>query len=665
MPGASREWRAPSAETPERCAGMDAGKVILASLRAALARNDRDAAREEVRRLIREAPGVRGIAHHLELGAAAEEVGEWRLAETAYRLVLREDPTHPEALARLAELAAERGDLEAAAIQRERLAEARPDDTANLLMLRTLYRELGWGEQRRRVEARLEASGVRLEPEPPPAQAEEDEPGEAPGSGEPDLARVANPSDPEVARFLALFAGREDVHARQWFNPRRGTTGYSPVEEPMTARHVRQHLFGDLTLGVYPIRLDGTCVFFALDLDLTRAAIDHARRGPAEAAAVRETLRKSVDLVVERVRGLGLDPVVEDSGYKGRHLWFFLERPEPASLLHAVGRLLVRHLGEDLPGGIALEFFPRQPRRRGKGLGNLIKLPLGIHRRTGRRAWLLGPDGRPAPDQWGVLAHAPRVGHGALLELADRLAGILGERPDEAAAPWEDAASGSAATSSLSTRPAATETGVAPPQPPPWTEADFQIHPQVSHLLARCAVLAELKRLALETRSLTHDQQIVLVHVLGYVPGGVAAANYLLSRCPTVPADRRLKSPLRGHPISCPKVRQRIPEVTSRVSCSCVFEEAAEAYPSPVLHLRTAPPPGPAPGAEEEPLEVTAQRYLALRDRVDRLEEELASLARVVMEGLRSRGGELALDQGLLRLVVEDGIERLRWEGEG
>jgi len=630
----------------------------IATVTAALARNDRDAARSALGPLIRAAPAVRDVAHHLALGTAAEELGEWRWAETAYNLVLREDPAHPEALARLAALAEERGDLERAAIQRERLAEARPEDRGNLLALVGLYRSLAWPDQARRVEAALAALGVRLEAEepaaPPPAGAGED----AAAAGGPDVAAVANPTDADVARFLALFGGREDVHARQWYSPRKGVAGYSPVEEPLTARHVRQHLFGDITLGVYPIRLDGTCVFFALDLDLTKAALEFARRGPEEARQVRRSLTESLSRTVERVRELGLQPLVEDSGYKGRHLWFFLERPESARLLHDIGRLLVRWLARDLPGGVALEFFPRQPRRRGKGLGNLIKLPLGIHRRTGRRAWILQDDGSPHPRPFEALAAAVRVSHRKLLEVADVLAAELGERsPGEPAAPWEEVAE---EASGGGVEAPAPETGVAPVQPPPWTEADFDRHPHVSAVLRGCAVLDALRHLALETRVLAHDQQIVLVHTLGHLPGGVAAVNYLLERCPGVPADRYLKSPLRGHPISCPKIRQRVPEITSRVACACTFDLGEGAYPTPVLHARGIPAEA-SPEPDTPDPENLARRFLALGDRLERLRRERAELEAALAAALRTGGGEVVLEEGTLRLVTEDGVTRLEW----
>lgn len=638
----------------------------LEAVHAALERNDIDVARAEVAALVAAAPAVRDPDHHLALGRAAETAGEWSAAETAYNLVLRESAAHAEAHLRLAEIKAERGELEQAAVHRERLAVARPDDTSNLACLRALYRRLQWPEQERRVARALEGLGVRWAAEAPGPADEEPAP-DATDDTAPDrdralLETVVNPSDADVARFLALFSGREDVHARQWYSPRKGVAGYSPVEEPLTARLVRQHLFGDVTLGVYPIRLDGTCVFFAFDLDLTKAAIDYARRGTEEAAKVRADLARALDVSVRRLSDLGLEPLIEDSGYKGRHLWLFLERPETADLLFGLGKALRRRLEHDMPAGVALEVFPKQARRnKGKGYGNLIKLPLGIHRRTGRRAWLSGSDGAPHPRPFDLLAGRPKLTHRQLLEVADALDRAC-RGPGDGLPPWEAEGRHPPEGEPAQERPDPLP-DVARPAPPPWTEADFDRHPIISHLLGRCSVLRELQRRALEDRLLSHDEQVVLTQILGHLPGGAPAANYLLDRLVEPSGDRKLKSPLRGNPISCAKVRKRIPAVSSAVACNCRFPDDVDHYPTPVLHLRTAEGSTEEADPEEADPELLARRYLALQSRIDRLKGELGDLQRSLEPHVRA--GPLVVEGGELRRAERDGVVALEWVPTG
>ena len=635
----------------------------LTRVREALQRNDLDAARAALEPLIRSAPARHDIAYHLALGTAAEELGAWTWAETAYNLVLREDKGHPAARERLAELAADAGDLERAAIHREALAESRPEDTANLLALQSLYRKLAWREQAHRIEKKLTTLGMSLRAAGWEGSnlLEDETSTEAAGEPGPDLAALVNPPDADVARFLVLFAGREDVHARQWFSPRKGAGGYSPVEGPLTPRLVRRHLFGDETLGVYPIRLDGTCVFFALDLDLTGSAIEWARRGNAEAREIRERLSNAIQHALDRCHELGLEPLVEDSGYKGRHFWFFLRHPERVRNVHAVVKAVAAAIEDGLPAGISLEVFPKQSRRKGKGYGNLIKLPLGIHRRTGRRSWLLGPDLQVAARPFELLRQAHRITHEDFFRLADRLAGTgTSDLP-----PWEE----EVPTSALPSRPAAPEPPeprleVTAPTPPAWTDADYQHHPVISHVLAACPVLDEIVRRAIEERHLEHDEIVVLQHVLGHLPGGVAAANYAVSRTVAHDPSALLKSPLRGNPISCAKIRKRLPHITSRVACNCEFPDLGENYPSPVLHAAGLPPVSTSPSTTangDEPLEETARRWLALLARERAIRADLSHLEAALADRIGHTGGTLLLPEGRLTVVVRDGTTSLDW----
>ena len=113
---------------------------------------------------------------------------------------------------------------------------------------------------------------------------------------------VTNQSSPEakIDLFRSLFRGREDVYARRFESRRTGKKGYQPVCHnewitgickkpqarcndcahrnflPITDEVVRNHLLGmdpqdssgrDFTMGVYPMLLDETCWFLAVDLD--------------------------------------------------------------------------------------------------------------------------------------------------------------------------------------------------------------------------------------------------------------------------------------------------------------------------------------------------------------------------------------------------------------
>ncbi len=598
---------------------------------------------DEARQALRNATSARlqAAGEHREWGLLAERLGLLGVAEREFNLALRDDPRDRTALDHLVELALENGAFERAANLLERMLDLDPLDAEAARRLHGIYLDMGAGPRADALCQRMAAVGVGLpsgDQEPPPEEEE--------APSEPFI-----PADADLVRFLTLFGGREDVYARQWYSPAKGEGGYAPVREPLTVRQLRQHFLGEVTLGVYPIRLDGTCVFCALDVDLRRDALAEASRKRELAQLIRGELRETTQAVSRALTAARLPHLVEDSGYKGRHFWFFLEAPEHATTLVAVGKVVLRIVAPHLGPHLAAEWFPKASRPGSKGLGNLIKLPLGLHRRTGRRSRFLGPEGEPITRPFEALRLQPKVTRQQLEAAID----TWREGP-----PLADTAE--AADTRAGEQPAAAPPPVAMPPRPAWTAVDFDRTPAYARLFSHCPVVAALRRKAEEERRLSHDEIVVLQHTIGHMPSGVAAVNYLLARCLTVPQTAFLKSALRGNPVSCPKIRSRLPHITSRVPCACEFPDNPDAYPTPLLHLTglspedlTAPPPDLVP-------EDAIRRYLLLRHRLSELAAEIGSVEQNLIAAMRSRAEPYwELPEGTLRLVEQDGLADLQW----
>jgi|GEM_PF-6165419 len=88
-----------------------------------------------------------------------------------------------------------------------------------------------------------------------------------------------------------------------------------------------------------------------------------------------------------------------------------------------------------LPPGLHLEFFPKQPKLQGKGLANLIKLPLGVHRRTGYRSRLLDDQGQPLSDELAALRTVTRLPRRALYLAIEQLKALSPGAPAGPAPP--------------------------------------------------------------------------------------------------------------------------------------------------------------------------------------------------------------------------------------
>ncbi len=604
---------------------------------------------------------------HTRWGLLCEQAGLVGLAFHEFQLAVRDNRDDTVALSRLVEYYRERGETDRAAAILERLLERNPVDQEHLETYADLMRSDGAMPRLDEMLNRAVARGLSTErakelrgQQPSAADGADGVKQDAPSSRSQPPAPT--PTDADCVRFGTLFSGREDVYARQWCRPNDRQIGYAPVHEPLTPAVIRNHLLGSFTVGVYPIRLDQTANWFAIDLDINRQALDHARRAPEFAGQLRDLTRRTGIALLQSLRDLELQPLFENSGYKGRHYWVFLEQPERAKVLHQLGRTLLRYLQATLPSEFSLEFFPKQGKRSGKGLGNLIKLPLGIHRRTGYRSQLLDDQGQALSDPLDRLRNTPRLSREGLYGLIQRLKTAVGPVPADQAETEQQQAS---ADDTLPTEPTAP---LLPPDvPPPWTEADFDADPRIHHLLAECPVLAELKRQVDQHRQLSHDEQVVLIHTMGHVTGGPQAVNYLLDKCVDVGVDAFMKSQLKGNPISCPKIRKRIGHVTRRVRCRCAFEFAGDHYPTPVLHMHTlskdALPKVPEEDRESIDPDALARRYTVLDQRRREIEDQWRQMHDAFCRLIRAMPDQsFPWEAGTYRLVQKEGIETLTWD---
>jgi hypothetical protein len=287
---------------------------------------------------------------------------------------------------------------------------------------------------------------------------------------------------------------------------------------------------------------------------------------------------------------------------------------------------------------VRVEEFPNRDRLRTGDVGPLVKLPLGVHGRTGRRCALLDDLGHELADPLQAIRALPRLP-------ADVVCAALAPSP----------AGGTERT------PAST------------------IGPRARRLLDGCYVLGHLAKKAEQTSYLTHRERTSLLCTLGHLGDeGRAALHAIILRTynyKTEVTDRHAER-LPPWPISCPKLRELHPEAVVVGTCKCQFELRGKAYPTPVLYaLRPAeipvfrkPPPRPEAAAEaslslagapRQDAEETVRRIAELKRHrrgieaaLDRLHGELTAL----FDG--AGADSLQLSMGVLRRVR-------RSEGEG
>ena len=267
-------------------------------------------------------------------------------------------------------------------------------------------------------------------------------------------------SSPEekIALFRSLFRGRDDVYPRRFESRKTGKSGYAPACSnewvrgicekprvkcaecpnrrflPVTDEVIRWHLSGrddtgqPFIAGVYPMLLDETCFFLAVDFDKSGWLED--------SSAFLETCRR-----------MGLSASLERSrSGRGGHVWLFFEEAMSAALARKVGSHVLTETMERRPD-IGLDsydrFFPNQDTLPQGGFGNLIALPLQKHPRGDGNSVFIDDLAVPYPDQWAFLSTVQRIARGHLEEVAreaERRGRVLGVHlppsEDDDPTPW-------------------------------------------------------------------------------------------------------------------------------------------------------------------------------------------------------------------------------------
>lgn len=537
---------------------------------------------------------------HLAWADLLEELGLMEEVVLELNLAIRDDPEHEETYQRLAEIYLDQGKPLKAAHLWADLLKRRPQEPQAYQELGRALEEAGEFAKAKQVYTiALEKTGA--------AQFKDllahlkflEEPAEPPSALPETEQLLAQPH--HLVTFLSLFGGREGVYARQWVSP-TGESGYTPVQEPLSPKVAENHILGNFTVGVYPVRLDNTVNFIAFDLDLAKFAVNRAITSQRAWEALMAKVHKTACRLLDLAAAQDLPAYLEDSAFKGRHVFIFLESPLPAGVAKKCGELLATQL-LPLPPEVTLEIFPKQATVKPGSLGNLIKLPLGIHRRTGKRALFLYPDGQPYEDQLKLLGQFQRVPKAHIYRVVQRLHAVRAAPQPALGPPSEEA-----------------PPPIAPVSPPaPSTPYDLERDSQFQYLMARCPALKSLVENINRTSQVSRDETQVLIHTLGHLEHGPAAVNEIFQRCLNADPSLFLKSRLRGNPMSCPKIRARIPQVTSTVDCNCAFDLTSNLYPTPLIHVQslTAAPATPL-GLTLESLQFQnlLQDYVKLRQQL-------------------------------------------------
>lgn len=177
-----------------------------------------------------------------------------------------------------------------------------------------------------------------------------------------------NPTGVELDYLAAALAKR---FIRRWdlFSKQRDDGRYVCIRERLHHDHLLEHLQGEITLGAYVLDEDSQGAYLVFDADND----PDWRRLQALAVALLEI---DATTYLERSR-------------RGGHLWMFFDEALSGDEIRRFGQGLMLQFGLG-----SLELFPKQAQL-GGGPGSLVRLPFGVHRKSGRRYGFYLPHGQP------------------------------------------------------------------------------------------------------------------------------------------------------------------------------------------------------------------------------------------------------------------------------
>jgi hypothetical protein len=347
----------------------------------------------------------------------------------------------------------------------------------------------------------------------------------------------------QISLFMRIFQGREDAFARQWVNRKEEKQGYVPVRRPLQPADIKDHLAGHRTYGIYLLDHDSRVHVGVIDVDLVSRL-----RNAEQAKKHRAVIRRETLYLHKRIAGLahkaGLCCLAEVSGGKGYHFWFPVQEPVPAAAMRKTLLGLVRGLAEDVEC-FNLEIFPKQDKRTGKGFGNLVKLPLGIHRGSGKPSSFVLAADREQKSQFNLLAQLTLTAPETVLQLAAR----------------------------QENTPV-----VIHPRHAAWAEE----YPELAVLENSCAMLGQVISVLRSARELSLREEKILLGTLGHLPRGRLLLHHLFARLPEY--NRALLdykiSRVRGTVLGCRRIHSLL-ERGGELPCSF----SGDGYPHPLRHL--------------------------------------------------------------------------------
>lgn len=358
----------------------------------------------------------------------------------------------------------------------------------------------------------------------------------------------------ELARYMDLFVGREDIYAfDQMIDNKRKN---EEILQPLTPDIIKQHLGGKKTINTYIQRGNGTVKYLVLDLDVSKGVLLQCQ-GEEEKKEYMKLCLEIAGGILKELKHLGLNGYLEYSGCRGYHIWIFFEEWIPVRYANFLSDIIEEKAGKLWKNnGIQVEYFPNKARLRNGKKGQHLKLPWGIHPRTGKRSVFLDMSCQYYDSQQMILNDIVSYSVNSIKRIIASNQGItVSERKhievDKNLEEFE------------------------------------KMGDVVKVVMEACNLLRYLCQKAKTTHYLTHSERLTVLYVFGHLgEEGKEFVHKVMSFTLNYSYQTTQKFILRcpEKPISCLKLREQYKQISAEIGCSCNFKRTKNCYPSPVLH---------------------------------------------------------------------------------
>lgn len=333
--------------------------------------------------------------------------------------------------------------------------------------------------------------------------------------------------------YLNLFTGHQSVFAKQWMNGK----GYSPLrpERPINSQDISTHLSGRSTYGIYPIMQENFVKLIVFDIDLPKkfSEVDENTLLENKEDLI-PTVKKIFSAIISILKKYSFRDkclIIENTGGRGFHIWLFLNEPISAEDARSFASLILKKTKT------LCEIFPKQDRITEGDYGNLIKLPLGIHKKYNKPSFfiaIINDQLSKIEKPFDLLKSINPVPKSIITNILKEESKTL-EKPKE---------------KSISVKSLKTSTTI------------VKDVPETGSLFDNCKAFFNLINKAKNKKHLVHDERLALAYILINTKDGEKFLHKILSNCSDYNKKRTQKeidylSSRRMKPISCRKLIEK------------------------------------------------------------------------------------------------------------